>query len=147
MGVGRLWNRQSNRAFEGRKQMLLFAVGLQLEDPDRGFVLRTESSNYAIGAVLKQRLDDGTHVPVAFWSGVLVEGQRQTWTPREKEAYTTVMALRKWAGYIALHPVMVCMAHQSMQLLHKEHVDTPSGPASRRARWHETLARFDLTAA
>ena len=24
-------------------------------------------------------------------------------------------------------------------------MDTPSGPASRRARWHETLAKFDLT--
>ena len=27
---------------------------------------------------------------------------------REKEAYAIVMALRKWAGYIALHPVTVC---------------------------------------
>ena len=25
-----------------------------------------------------------------------------------------------------------------------EHVDTPSGPAGRRARWHETLSKFDL---
>ena len=24
-------------------------------------------------------------------------------------------------------------------------MDTPYGPASRRARWHETLAKFDLT--
>ena len=24
-------------------------------------------------------------------------------------------------------------------------MDTPSGPASQRARWHETLAKFDLT--
>ena len=55
------------------------------------------------------------------------------------------MALRKWAGYIALHPVTVCTDHQSLQSWHKEHVDTPSGPASRRARWHETLSNFDLT--
>ena len=55
------------------------------------------------------------------------------------------MALRKWAGYIALHPVTVCTDHQSLQSWHKEHVDTPSCPASRRARWHETLAKFDLT--
>ena len=55
------------------------------------------------------------------------------------------MALRKWAGYIALHPVMVCTDHQSPQSWHKEPVDTPSGPASRRAGWHETLAKFDLT--
>ena len=49
------------------------------------------------------------------------------------------------AWYIALHPVTVCTDHQSLQSWHKEHVDTPSGPASRRARWHETLAKFDLT--
>ena len=81
---------------------------------------------------------------MAFWSRVLVEGQRPTWTPPEKQAYAIVMPLRKWAGDIALHPVTVCTDHQSLQSWHKEHVDTPSGPASRRARWRETLAKFDL---
>ena len=140
-----VWNDESDRAFEGMKQALLSAVGLHLVDPDRGFVLRTDASDYAVGAVLEQVLDDGRHVPVACWSRVLAEGQRRTWTPREKEAYAIVMALRKWARYIALHPVTVCTDHQSLQSWHKEHVDTPSGPASRRARWHETLAKFDLT--
>ena len=140
-----VWNDESNRAFEGMKQALLSAVGLHLVDPDRGFVLRTDASDYAVGAVLEQVLDDGRHVPVAFWSRVLAEGQRRTWTLREKEAYAIVMALWKWAGYIALHPVTVCTDHHSLPSWHKEHVDTPSGPASRRARWHETLAKFDLT--
>ena len=140
-----VWTPESDRAFEGMKQALLSAVGLHLVDPDRGFVLRTDASDYAVGAVLEQVLDDGRHVPVAFWSRVLAEGQRRTWTPREKEAYAIVMALRKWAGYIALHPVTVCNDHQSLQSWHKKDVDTPSGPASRRARWHETLAKFDLT--
>ena len=140
-----VWNDESDRAFEGMKQALLSAVGLHLVDPDGGFVLRTDASDYAVGAVLEQVLDDGRHVPVAFWCRVLAEGQRRTWTPREKEAYAIVMALRKWAGYIALCPVTVCTDHQSLQSWHKEHVDTPSGPASRRARWHETLAKFDLT--
>ena len=140
-----VWNEESDRAFEGMKQALLSAVGLHLVDPNRGFVLRTEASDYAVGAVLEQVLDDGRHVPVAFWSRVLADGQRRTWTPREKEAYAIVMALRKWAGYIALHPVTVCTDHHSQQLWLEKHVDTPSGPASRRARWHETLAKFDLT--
>ena len=140
-----VWNEESDRAFEGMKQALLSAVGLHLVDPDRGFGLRTDASDYAVGAVLEQVLDDGRHVPVAFWSRVLAEGQRQTWTPPGKEAYAIVMALRKWARYIALKPVTVCTDHQSLQSWHKEQVDTPSGPASRRARWHETLAKFDLT--
>ena len=140
-----VWNEESDRAFEGMKQALLSAVGLHLVNPDRGFVLRTNASDYAVGAVLEQVIDDGRHVPVAFWSRVLAEDQRRTWTPREKEAYAIVMALRKWAGYIALPPVTICTDHLSLQSWHKEHGDTPSGLASRRARWHETLARFNLT--
>ena len=140
-----VWNDESDRAFEGMKQALLSAVGLHLVDPDRGFVLRTDAPNYAVGAVLEQVLDNGRHVAVAFWCRVLAEGPKRTWTPWEKMAYAIVMALRKWAGYIALHPVNVCTDHQSLQSWHKEQVDTPSDPASRRARWHETLAKFGLT--
>ena len=55
------------------------------------------------------------------------------------------MALRKWAGYIALHPVTVCTGHDSLQSWHKEQVNTPSGQAACRGGWHETLAKFDLT--
>ena len=51
------------------KQALLSAVGLHLVDPDQGFVLRTDASNYAVGAVLEQVLDDGRHVPVPSGDG------------------------------------------------------------------------------
>ena len=61
-----LWNDESDRAFERMKQALLSAVGLHLVDPDGGFVLRTDASHY---------LDDG-----AFWSRVLAEGQRRTFS-------------------------------------------------------------------
>ena len=41
--------------------------------------------------------------------------------------------------------MVVFTDHQSLQSWHKEHVDTPSGPAARRARWHETFAKFNLS--
>ena len=41
--------------------------------------------------------------------------------------------------------MVVCTDHQSLQSWHKEHVENPSGPAARRARWHETFAKFDLS--
>ena len=78
-----VWNDESDRAFEGMKQALLSAVGLHLVDPYGGFGLRTDASDYAVGAVSEQVLDDGRQVPVAFWSRVLAEGQRRAWTPRE----------------------------------------------------------------
>ena len=39
----------------------------------------------------------------------------------------------------------MCIDHQSLHSWHKEHVVIPSGHASRRAGWHETLAKVDLT--
>ena len=140
-----VWTEESDRAFEGMKQALLSAVGLHLVDPDRGFVLRTDASDYAIGAVLEQVLDDGRHVPVAFWSRVLAEGQRRTWTPREKEAYAIVMALRKWAWVHS--PPSRHRLHRPSESCSRgtRSTWTPLRSASRRARWHETLAKFDLT--
>ena len=140
-----VWNEESDRDLQEMKQALPSAGGPHLVDPDQGFVLRTDASNYYISAVLEQVLQDGRHVLVVFWSRVLTEGKRRTWLPREKEAYAIAMALRKWAGYIALHPVTVCTDHQSLPSWHKEHGDTPSASDSRRARWHENLAKFDLT--
>ena len=113
--------------------------------PDKGFVLRTDASDYDVGAVLKEVRCDGTLVPVAFWSPVLAEGQLGTWTARGKETSAIVCPFRKWSGHIRLQPVAVCTDHQSLQSWHKEHLDIPSGPAARRARLHETFAKFNLS--
>ena len=140
-----IWDDEGNDAFEAMKRAFLDKLKLWLISSDKGFVLRTDASDYAVGAVLEQVEDDGTHVVVAFWSRVLAPGQRQTWTPRENETEAIICALRKWAGHMKLQPIVVCTDHQSLQSWHKEHVDTPSGPAFGRARWHETLAKFDLS--
>ena len=137
------WTTAAEEAFDKLKERLLGQLGLFLVDPDRGFVLRTDASDYAVGLLLEQVRCNRTHVPVALWSRVLAEGQRRTWTAREKVTYAIVCALRKWSGHIGLQPVVVCTDHQSLQSWHKEHVDTTSGPAARRAQWHETLAKFD----
>ena len=139
------WTTEAEEAFETLKRTLLGKLGLFLINRDKGFVLRTDASDYAVGAVLKQVREDGSHVPVAFWSRVLAEGQRRTWTVREKATYAIICSVRKWSGHIGLQPILVCTDHQSLQSWHKEHVDNPSGPAARRAPWHETLAKFDLS--
>ena len=59
-------------------------LGLFWLDPGKGFVLRTDGSDYALGAVLEQIQCDGTHVLVAFCSRMLAEGQRRPWTARRR---------------------------------------------------------------
>ena len=127
------WTTEAEEAFQTLKRTLLGKWGLFLINQDKGFVLRTDALDYAVGAVLEQVREDGSHVPVAFRSRVLAEGQRRTRTAREKDTHAIICALRKWSGPIGLQPIVVCTDHQSLQSWHKERVDTPSGPAARRA--------------
>ena len=111
--------------------------------------MRTDASDRAIGAVLEQDriLVPGSppkRVPVGFFSRKLAKAQLN-WTPREKETYAVVSALRKWAGWIGLQPILILRDHKSLEDGVLENMDTPSGPAGRRVRWHETLSKFDLT--
>ena len=53
-------------------------------------------------------------------------------------------SLRKWSGLVGFQPIPVTTDHRSIEDWVTEHVDTPSGPRGRRARWHETLSQFDL---
>ena len=134
-------------AFEKLKQVLAANLELFRVDPDKPFVLKTDASDKAIGAVLEQqRAVAGriSYVPVGFFSRKLAKSQFN-WTPREKETYAVVSALRKWAGWIGLQPLLILTDHKSLEDWVKEKMDTPSGPAGRRARWHETLSKFDLT--
>ena len=85
------WTPEAEDAFSRLKERLLGQLGLFLVDPDKGFVLRTDASDYAVGAVLEQIRDDRSHLPVAFWSRILAEGQRRTWTAREKGTYAIVV--------------------------------------------------------
>ena len=142
------WKDDEIKAFQRLKEALVEELVLFQADPDKPFILRADASDRAIGAVLEQKREGaltahGT-VPVAFFSRKLGKSQLN-WTPREKETYAVVEALKKWAGWIGLQPVVITTDHKSLEDWVHEKMDTPSGPAGRRARWHEILSKFDLT--
>ena len=140
------WRKCEIESFEKLKKLLAEKLELFRIDPDSPFILRADASDRAIGAVLEQqRKIDGIlrEVPVGFFSRKLSKSQLN-WTPREKETYAVVSALRKWAGWIGLQPVLITTDHKSLEDWVHEKMDTPSGPGGRRARWHETLSKFDL---
>ena len=139
---------EQKKAFLALREALLKGLELQTVQPDKPFILRVDASDRAVGAALEQFADPRTSrptkeevlgksrttVPVAFCSRKLTPGQVRTWSPREKETYAIVLALQKWASWIGLQPILVLTDHKSLESWATEVLDTPSGPAGRRAR-------------
>ena len=136
------WNEVETKAFEELKEKLCKNLELWQPNLDMPYRLHCDASDLAIGAELTQQFGDEWR-PVAFYSRKLAKSQ-QNWAPREKETYAIVAALRKWSGIIGFQPVLITTDHRAIEEWVTEHVDTPSGPRGRRARWHETLSQFDL---
>ena len=149
------WDEEDQAAFEEIKRLLCERLTLQRMNPDKPFVIRADASRYAVGAVLEQMAEkegiptkedilERRTAPVGFMSKKLTKCQRN-WTPREQETYAIILALKKWENIIGLQPVTVGTDHKALENWATETLDTPSGPAGRRSRWHEFLSKFDLT--
>ena len=153
--AGITWTPQDQVIFEEIKRRLCSALELQRVNPDKPFMLRVDSSKYAVGATLEQLLDEKRKptiedvrqertVPVAFLSRKLTPGQTR-WVPREQETYAIICALGKWKSWIGLQPVTILTDHKALEEWTHETLDPPSGPMGRRLRWHQTFSNFDIT--
>ena len=131
------WSLREGEAFEQLKTALLNAPVLQLADPERQFIVTTDASDFAIGAVLSQVWDDGEH-PVAYESRKMnaAEGNYAT---HEKELLAVIHALRTWRHYLLGNSFIVVTDHNSLKYLH-----TQPTLSRRQARWAEFLAEFNF---
>ena len=137
-----IWEQLDIESFNELKRRLAQEIALYQPDFEKPFILRCDASDHAIGAVLSQ-VTDGKEHPVGFYSRKLTSSQLN-WAPKEKEMYAVVAALLKWSGVINFQPVLVTTDHRALEHWVTEHVETPSGPRGRRARWHQILSQFDL---
>ena len=138
------WTDECDEAFVQLKAGPCEVATLHVPKFDRPFYIRTDASKYAVGAVLEQQdLETGAHHPLAFWSGKLFPRRKQ-WSPHEQETYAIICALKNYQSWVGTNRVEVLMEHRSLEYWSTEHVNTVSGPARRRAGWHEFLSPFDL---
>jgi hypothetical protein len=82
-GAQFLWSREQQESFDHLKQALCQAPVLQMPDFTKDFVLCTDASDFAISAVLHQRVE-GHLAPVAYYSRLLNPSERR-YSTYEKE--------------------------------------------------------------
>ena len=107
-------------------------------DPNKPFILQTDASSYAVGAVLGQRLDsNGPVLPIQCISKKLNESQRR-YSTIEREAYAVVWAVQKLSFYLLGNHFIIESDHQPLIYLNKN-----SKSNDKLRRWELMLNNFD----
>ena len=86
------------------------------------FIVDTNASAYAIGAVLQQRDEKGKLHPIAFMLKTM-DSSQHNWDIYTKELFVVVEALMHWRPYLAgaQHQVVVQTDHQNLLYYKKPH--------------------------
>ena len=108
-------------------------------DPTRPVELETDASDYALGAQLGQRDDQGKIHPVAFYSHKLI-GAELNYPIYDKEFLAIVNAFKEFRHYLmaSLHQTTVYTDHKNIS-----HFATTQSLSGRQLRYAEYLAEFD----
>ncbi|MCO5564352.1 hypothetical protein L7F22_018012 [Adiantum nelumboides] len=122
------WGEEQLCSFEKLKVALASAPILAIVDPTKPFVVETDASDRAIGAVL---LQDGQ--PVAFVSKKLDKAQHN-YSIYERELYAIIHALKKWWHYLYGALFEIVFDHESIKWFTQQ-----TDLKGQKARWVEIL--------
>jgi hypothetical protein len=131
------WTVDHQRAFDNLKSALSTTPVIISPDPDKPYLLTTDASDTAIGAVLTQDLGHGQQ-PIAFESRKLTPAERN-YPTHDKEMLAIVHALKIWRHYLEGANLKVITDHNSLI-----HFNSQPNLSRRQARWMEFVQQFDL---
>lgn len=124
-------------AFECCKKILTSSDVLQYPDFTKPFVLTTDASNFAIGAVLSQG-PIGRDKPVAFASRTLTKTE-ENYSTIEKELLAVVWACKHFRAYLFGRKFTLFTDHQPLI-----YIFNMKDPSSKLVRWRLYLEEFDF---
>jgi hypothetical protein len=130
------WNVEQQTAFNLLKEKLTTAPLLQYPDFSQPFIVTTDASNYAVGAVLSQG-PIGKDKPIAFASRTLnrAEGNYAT---TEKELLAILFAVKTFRPYLYGTKFKIVTDHRPLVWLFNV-----KDPGSRLIRWRLKLEEYD----
>ena len=108
-------------------------------DLDLPAIVETNTSHFALGAILSQKHKGRTH-PAAFHSRTFTQAEIN-YDIADKELLSTVDSFKRWRRFLEVgnHQVQVIMDHQNVELF-----QTTMVLNRRQARWAQKLAGYDF---
>lgn len=125
-------------SFEKCKTLLQNDPILQYPDFTRDFILTTDASNFAIGAILSQG-PIGSDKPVSYASRTLNDSELN-YSTIEKELLAIVWATKYFRPYLFGRKFKIITDHKPLQWMM-----SLKEPNSRLTRWRLKLSEFDFT--
>jgi len=86
------WGPDQQKAFDKLKELFISAPILRNPDSNKPFVVETDASNFAVGAVLSQEYDGQLH-PIAYISSSLTKSEKN-YPIYDKNFYQLKLLLR-----------------------------------------------------
>ena len=126
-------------AFKLLKRRFTSAPILVHYDPDLPIVVECDASDFAIGAILSQKVNDKWH-PVAFYSRKMNKAEIN-YEIHDKELLAVTAAFKEWRRYLegAKHQITVYTDHRGLEWF------ANNRPINRRqARWALELDGYDF---
>ncbi|GFX08221.1 retrovirus-related Pol polyprotein from transposon 17.6 [Trichonephila clavipes] len=131
------WFRRYIQDFAKISRPLSYLTKKKQADGTKPYIIRTNASNYALGAVLLQGEGSNEH-PIEYASRLLTPAERN-YSTTERKALAVVWALKKFRGYIEGTEITVASDHQPLKWL--LNLKSPTG---RLARWALEIQSFNL---
>ena len=131
------WTPESIKAFETVRDDIDKCPKLSFINPAWRIWLRTDASNFGIGAYLFQINEAGEEVPIEFLSKSLTLGQDLKWSVPEKEGYAIFYAIKKWEHLLRDVRFILETDHENITYLNFEGTDKVR-------RWKMLVMEFDF---
>ena len=130
------WTEETREAFESVKKHLSSTPILAFPDVKESFILYTDASLTAMGAVLAQ-VQDGKERAICHASKAFSKSQK-IYSATKRELLAIVTFTRQFEHYLLGRKFKIVTDHRALQWLHN--FKDPDGLT---ARWLEKLAAFD----
>jgi hypothetical protein len=132
-----VFDQASKDAHDELKRCVTSSLIIQPPNQDEAFKIMCNASDYAVGAILGQRIGKNLHV-IAYASRML-DGVQCNYHITENELFAMVFALEKFRSYLLGTKVIVFTNHAGLRYLLKKKKSKP-----RLIRWILLLQEFDL---
>ena len=130
------WTEKHEESFKMLKEKLCTTPVLMYPDFEREFLLYTDASGYALGAVLSQKDDDRKEHVIYYASKSLTQAE-QNYSTTELECYAVVWAVDKFHPYLEGKKFKIITDHYALKWLQTSKLK------GRRARWMIKLQAYD----